>query len=142
MRVAVTKRLVLKQAATGLHQLDEQLAALFDLLAADQRRVSKIATVTADRVDHRQSIVATDDEIVLTVRRRCVHRTGTGLERDVITQHHRHQLGQERVRQLQAFQRSARGASHFAHCSQAIARQAHIAQSFGQQQQFRALFTL
>ena len=97
MRVAVTQRFELEQTAAALHQFDEQLAALVYLQAADQRRVGKVTAITADRIDHGQAIVAADDEVVLTMCRCRVHGTRTGLQSDVITQHHRHLRGQEGV---------------------------------------------
>ena len=85
----------------------------------------------------RQPVAAADREVLLTVRRRGMHRAGAGLEGDVIAENHRHLLGEPGVLELQPFERRAAAAAEDL-AFQPIARQAGRDQLVGEYQDFRA----
>ena len=123
----------MQQPAAALQRLDDELAGLVELHAADQRHVGLEAPIAQHRVDHRQAVAAADDVVVLAMRRRGVHGAGAGLERHVIAEDHRHLPILERMLQLQSFEQlGLRNAPASRDIGGAVARQAGIGQPFGQ----------
>ena len=81
--------MVQQGAALGQH-LDHGGVGLKHVLAGKQLGIRQIDAVAANRVGHFQAVLLTDHEVFLTVARAVVHRAGTGVQGDVVTQHHRH----------------------------------------------------
>ena len=107
MRIAVRVRLLTQQSMPLNQFLDDHGSRRVDLETGHQCGIRRETPVCTDRIDDRQTVALADDEIVLPVCRRRMHRAGTGFERDVVTQNDRHLLRQPGVFQFNALKRRA-----------------------------------
>ncbi|MNC10460.1 hypothetical protein D3C75_581100 [compost metagenome] len=109
MRVGVVEHLVVQQGATLGQHLDHGRIGLEHVLAGKQLGIRQVDAVAAHRVGHFQTVLLTDHEVFLTVARGGVHGAGTGIQGDVITQHHRHVEAVEGVVEAQQLERRTLG---------------------------------
>ncbi len=100
--------MVQQGAALGQH-LDHGGVGLEHVLAGKQFGIRQVHAVAANRVGDFQTVLLTDHEVFLTVAWGGVYGTGTGIQGDVVTQHHRHVEAVEGVVEAQQLERSALG---------------------------------
>ena len=100
--------MVQQGAALGQH-LDHGGVGLEHVLAGKQCGIRQVHAVAANRVGDFQAVLLTDHEVFLTVARGGVHGAGTGIQGNVVTQHHRHVEAVEGVVEAQQLERSALG---------------------------------
>ena len=86
----MTQHFLTYQCALAFQYFDDMVVGGKHVLAGKQVRIRQETTVAADRVIDIQPVTTADDVIVLTMSRRGMHGTGTGLGGDVITEDDRH----------------------------------------------------
>ena len=104
MGVTVFIVLVVQKHTTLVQQFNNSSVGLHDMLAAKILGVFQINTIARHRVVDLQTVLLTDDEIVLTVSWSRVHGAGTGFRCNVLSQYYRHTATQKWMAQLLVFQ--------------------------------------
>ncbi len=101
MRIGMMVRFVLEQPAV-LNQLSDHMCVGVEyLLARKQRSRGQKAPVAAHRIVNFEVVALAHDVIIEAVSRRRVHRSGTGIQIDVLAENHRHLAIVERMLQRQ-----------------------------------------
>ena len=101
-------------------------------MPGDEGRAFAEAAVTHHGVVDRQAVFLADYEIVLAMRGRGMNRTGSRLERHMVTDDDGHVLGQERMRQLQMFEHGAFELHQHLTLAEAVTRETRIQQLIGE----------
>ena len=104
------------------------------MLAGKQFGIRQIDAVAANRVGHFQTVLLTDHEVFLTVTRGGVHRAGTGVQSDVVTQHHRYVEAVEGVVEAQQLECGTLGVTQVVEVLDACAIHHILHQLSGQDQ--------
>ncbi len=141
VRVGVVEHLVVQQGTTLGQHLDHGRIGLEHVLAGKQFGIRQIDAVAANRVGHFQTVLLTDHEVFLTVARGGVHRAGTGVQGDVITQHHRHVEAVEGVVEAQQLECGPLGVAQVVEVLDASAIH-HVLHQLGGQDQTLGIVTL
>jgi hypothetical protein len=90
VRVAVTIRLVMDQAAALFQQLDDHRIRFLHFEPRDKLRIRKEAAIVTDRIRDGQFVPPAHREVLMTVSRRRVNGTRSRVERHVLAENHRH----------------------------------------------------
>src|SRR5690554_3944464 len=103
MRVAVLDFLMSDQPISFFQRFDNRLIRLAYMHATNDTKVSNKQTVILHRIKYVDAILLGDNKVILTMTRRGMHATSTGVSGDMLAENNRHFTLIERVIKQQPF---------------------------------------